>query len=249
MDLNGKVALITGGTRGIGAAAAIALGAAGANISIIGRTIDAEAHATADSIRAMGRRCELISADCSKPEAATRCIQDTVDLFGGLDVLIHSAGGPANGGLLEITPETWHSAFDIHIHAVFYLCRAAIPHMRERQGGAILLISSTAGKLATPSHIAYQAVKGALPHLARGLAREFAPDNIRVNCIAPGVIRTRFHQQMTPEQRKLNLDHRIPLKKEGTSAQVAELMVAIIQNEYITGDTITIDGGLSMRIA
>ena len=249
MDLNGKVALITGGTRGIGAAAAIALGAAGANISIIGRTIDAEAHATADSIRAMGRRCELISADCSKPEAATRCIRDTVDLFGGLDVLIHSAGGPANGGLLEITPETWHSAFDIHIHAVFYLCRAAIPHMRERQGGAILLISSTAGKLATPSHITYQAVKGALPHLARGLAREFAPDNIRVNCIAPGVIRTRFHQQMTPEQKKLNLDHRIPLKKEGTSAQVAELMVAIIQNEYITGDTITIDGGLSMRIA
>jgi NAD(P)-dependent dehydrogenase (short-subunit alcohol dehydrogenase family) len=249
MELHGKVALITGGTRGIGAAAALALGAAGANIAIVGRTIDAEAHTTADSIRAMGRRCELISADCSKPEDATRCVQNTVDLLGGLDVLIHSAGGPANGGLLEITPETWHSAFDIHVHAVFYLCRAAIPHMRERQGGAILLISSTAGKLATPSHIAYQAVKGALPHITRGLAREFAPDNIRVNCIAPGVIRTRFHQQMTPEQKKLNLDHRIPLKKEGTSAQVAAIMLAVVQNDYITGDTITIDGGLSMRIA
>lgn len=249
MDLHGKIALITGGTRGIGAAAALALSAAGANIAIVGRTIDAEAQTTVESIRAMGQRCELISADCSKPADATRCVKDTVDLLGGLDVLIHSAGGPANGGLLEITPETWHSAFDIHVHAVFYLCRAAIPHMRKRQGGAILLISSTAGKLATPSHIAYQAVKGALPHITRGLAREFAPDNIRVNCIAPGVIRTRFHQQMTPEQKKLNLDHRIPLKKEGTSAQVAEIMLAVVQNDYITGDTITIDGGLSMRIA
>lgn len=249
MDLHGKTALITGGTRGIGAAAALALSAAGANIAVVGRTIDAEAQTTAESIRAMGQRCELISADCSNPVDATRCVKDTVDLLGGLDVLIHSAGGPANGGLLEITPETWHSAFDIHVHAVFYLCRAAIPHMRERQGGAILLISSTAGKLATPSNIAYQAVKGALPHITRGLAREFAPDNIRVNCIAPGVIRTRFHQQMTPEQKKINLDHRIPLKKEGTSAQVAELMLAVVQNDYITGDTITIDGGLSMRIA
>ena len=249
MDLHGKVALITGGTRGIGAAAALSLGAAGANISIVGRTIDAEAQTTAESIRALGRRCELISADCSKPENAARCVEDTVDLLGGVDVLIHSAGGPANGGLLEITPETWHSAFDIHIHAVFYLCRAAIPHMRRRQGGAILLVSSTAGKLATPSHIAYQAVKGALPHITRGLAREFASDNIRVNCIAPGVIRTRFHQHMTPEQKRINLDHRIPLKKEGTAAQVAELMVAVIQNDYITGEPITIDGGLSMRIA
>jgi NAD(P)-dependent dehydrogenase (short-subunit alcohol dehydrogenase family) len=164
-------------------------------------------------------------------------------------MLVHSAGGPANGGLLEITPEMWHSAFDIHVHAIFYLCRAAIPHMRSRQGGSILLISSTAGKLATPSHIAYQAVKGALPHIARGLAREFASDNIRVNCIAPGVIRTRFHQHMTPEQKTLNLDHRIPLKREGTPEQVADLMLAVIKNEYITGDTLTIDGGLSMRIA
>jgi NAD(P)-dependent dehydrogenase (short-subunit alcohol dehydrogenase family) len=92
-------------------------------------------------------------------------------------------------------------------------------------------------------------VKGALPHIARGLAREFAPDNIRVNCIAPGVIRTRFHQHMSPEQKKLNLDQRIPLKREGTPEQVADLMVAVIKNEYITGDTLTIDGGLSMRIA
>jgi NAD(P)-dependent dehydrogenase (short-subunit alcohol dehydrogenase family) len=249
MELNGKIALITGGTRGLGAAAAIALSAQGADVAIVGRNMDADAEATVQAIRALGRRCEVIHADCSKPEEAARCVNETAQLLGGLDILVHSAGGPANGGLLEITPEMWHSAFDIHVHAIFYLCRAAIPHMRSRQGGAILLISSTAGKLATPSHIAYQAVKGALPHIARGLAREFASDNIRVNCIAPGVIRTRFHQHMTPEQKTLNLDHRIPLKREGTPEQVADLMLAVIKNEYITGDTLTIDGGLSMRIA
>ena len=249
MELNGKVALITGGTRGLGAAAAIALSAQGADVAIVGRNLDAEAEVTVQAVRASGRRCEVITADCAQPEEAVRCVNETVQRLGGLDILVHCAGGPVNGGLLEITPEMWHSAFDIHVHAIFYLCRAAIPHMRSRQGGAVLLISSTAGKLATPSHIAYQAVKGALPHIARGLAREFAPDNIRVNCIAPGVIRTRFHQHMTPEQKTLNLDHRIPLKREGTPRQVADLMVAVIKNEYITGDTLTIDGGLSMRIA
>ena len=249
MELNGKVALITGGTRGLGAAAAIALSAQGADVAIVGRNLDAEAEATVQAVRASGRRCEVITADCAQPEEAVRCVNETVQRLGGLDILVHCAGGPVNGGLLEITPEMWHSAFDIHVHAIFYLCRAALPHMRSRQGGAVLLISSTAGKLATPSHIAYQAVKGALPHIARGLAREFAPDNIRVNCIAPGVIRTRFHQHMTPEQKTLNLDHRIPLKREGTPEQVADLMVAVIKNEYITGDTLTIDGGLSMRIA
>ena len=249
MELNGKVALITGGTRGLGAAAAIALSAQGADVAIVGRNLDAEAEVTVQAVRASGRRCEVITADCAQPEEAVRCVNETVQRLGGLDILVHCAGGPVNGGLLEITPEMWHSAFDIHVHAIFYLCRAAIPHMRSRQGGAVLLISSTAGKLATPSHIAYQAVKGALPHIARGLAREFASDNIRVNCIAPGVIRTRFHQHMTPEQKTLNLDHRIPLKREGTPEQVADLMVAVIKNEYITGDTLTIDGGLSMRIA
>lgn len=249
MELSGKVALITGGTRGLGAAAAIALSAQGADVVIVGRNLDADAEATSQAVRAAGRRCEVITADCAQPEEAARCVNETVQRLGGLDILVHSAGGPVNGGLLEITPEMWHSAFDIHVHAIFHLCRAAIPHMRSRKGGAVLLISSTAGKLATQSHIAYQAVKGALPHIARGLAREFAPDNIRVNCIAPGVIRTRFHENMTPEQKTLNLDHRIPLKREGTPEQVADLMVAVVKNEYITGDTLTIDGGLSMRIA
>jgi NAD(P)-dependent dehydrogenase (short-subunit alcohol dehydrogenase family) len=249
MELTGKVALITGGTRGIGAAAAVALAQNGADVSVVGRNADADAEHCVAAVRALGRRAELLLADCSVPEQATQCVEETARRLGSVDILIHAAGGPVNGGLLELTPEAWHAAFDTHVHPVFYLSRAAIPWMRKRGGGAMLLISSTAGKLATPSHVAYQTVKGALPHLTRALAREFAPDNIRVNCIAPGVIRTRFHEHMTPEQKKLNLEHRIPLKREGTPEQVADLMLAVIRNEYITGDTLTIDGGLTMRIA
>jgi NAD(P)-dependent dehydrogenase (short-subunit alcohol dehydrogenase family) len=249
MDLSGKVALITGGTRGIGAATALTLARNGADVAVVGRHQDAEAERCVESIRALGRKAELLLADCSVPEQAARCVSDTQRLLGSVDVLIHAAGGPVNGSLLELTPEAWHAAFDTHVHAIFYLCRAAVPLMKTRGEGAILLVSSTAGKLATPSHIAYQTVKGALPHLTRALARECAADNIRVNCIAPGVVRTRFHEHMTPEQKKLNLEHRIPLKREGTPEQVADLMLAVIRNDYITGDTLTIDGGLTMRIA
>lgn len=249
MQLNGKVGLVTGGTRGIGAAAAIALAREGADVAIIGRGEDEDVRQTRAAIQALGRRCELILADCAKPDEAARCAAETVQRLGGVDVLIHSAGGPVNGGLFELTPEAWHGAFDIHVHAIFYLCRAVIPHMKPKREGAIILISSTAGKLATPSHIAYQAVKGAIPHITRGLAREFASDNIRVNCVAPGVIRTRFHEKMSAEQKKLNLEQRIPLKREGTPEQVAEVILTLVKNDYITGDTVTIDGGLTMRIA
>ncbi len=249
MQLNGKVGLVTGGTRGIGAAAAIALAREGADVAIIGRGEDEDVRQTRAAIQALGRRCELILADCAKPDEAARCAAETVQRLGGVDVLIHSAGGPVNGGLFELTPEAWHGAFDIHVHAIFYLCRAVIPHMKPKREGAIILISSTAGKLATPSHIAYQAVKGAIPHITRGLAREFAPENIRVNCVAPGVIRTRFHEMMSAEQKKLNLEQRIPLKREGTPEQVAEVILTLVKNDYITGDTVTIDGGLTMRIA
>jgi 3-oxoacyl-[acyl-carrier protein] reductase len=163
-------------------------------------------------------------------------------------VLVHSAGGPVNGGLLELTPETWYAAFDVHIHAIFHLCRAAIPYMKAKKEGAIVLISSAAGVRGIRTNVAYQTVKGALPQLTRALAFEFADDNIRVNCVAPGVIRTAFHANMTPETRKHNLENRIPLHREGSPEQVASLICELVTNDYITGETVSIDGGLTMRI-
>lgn len=240
--------MVTGGTKGIGAATAIALAAQGADVAIVGRRLDAEAKATRRLIESLARRCLLIQADVGIDREATRCVEQTTTELGPVDILVHSAGGPVNGGLLELTPEAWHCAFNVHVHAVFHLCRAAIPAMRRKKRGAIILISSAAGIRGLKTNVAYQAVKGTLPQLTRALAYEFANDNIRINCVAPGVIRTAFHAAMPAEVKKNNLENRIPLHREGTSEQVANLIRELVNNEYITGETVSIDGGLTMRI-
>ena len=249
MNLEGKVALVTGGTRGIGAATALLLAERGADLALVGRNDDAEARQVAARIEKLGRRAALILADVSRPGDAARAVEETARQLGSPDVLVHSAGEPVPGGLLEISPQDWHAAFDVHVHAVFYLCRAAVPAMRQKKEGAIVLISSVAGIRGVSFAPAYQVVKGALPQFARAMAREFADDNIRVNVVAPGVIRTRFHANMTPETKQHNLDNRIPLHREGTPEQVARLIAELVANNYVTGETMVIDGGLTMRIA
>lgn len=249
MDLEGKAALITGGTRGIGAATAVALARRGADVAVNGRHDDAEARATVAAVEATGRRCCLVLADVGRPDEATRCVNDAIDQLGRLDVLVHSAGGPTPGRCLDVAPEAWHAAFDVHVHAVFHLVRAAAPAMKRAGQGAIVLVSSVAGIRAIPQLIAYQVVKGAIPQFVRALAWELADDRIRVNAVAPGIIATRFHAGLSPDQRKHNCDHRIPLHREGTPDEVAQLIVQLATNDYLTGETIPIDGGLTMRIA
>jgi NAD(P)-dependent dehydrogenase (short-subunit alcohol dehydrogenase family) len=249
MNLKGKVCLVTGGTRGIGAAGAIALAEAGTDVAIVGRREDEEAKSTKAAIEKLGRKCLLIRADVGKASDAASCVEKTVEELGGIDVLVHSAGGPVNGGLMELTPEAWYSAFDVHVHPIFHLCRAAIPHMRKKKEGVVILVSSTAGIRGIKTNVAYQTVKGAIPQLTRALAYEFAPENIRVNCVAPGVIRTAFHAAMTEATKQFNLEHRIPLKREGKPEQVGTVIRELVTNDYITGETVVIDGGLTMRIA
>ena len=248
MDLTSTACLITGGTRGIGAATAIAFAQSGSNVAIVGRRMDDQAKNIQQKIESLGRACLLIKADMADPDDTRRSVDETVEKFGSIDLLVHSAGGPVNGGLLDLTPQAWQSAFDVHVHAVFHLCRAAIPAMRKKKQGSIVLISSTAGIRGIRSNVAYQVVKGVLPQFTRALAYEFADDNIRVNCVAPGVVRTDFHAKMSPETRKHNLDNRIPLHREGTSEQVAALIREVATNDYVTGETFVIDGGLTMRI-
>jgi NAD(P)-dependent dehydrogenase (short-subunit alcohol dehydrogenase family) len=249
MILTDKVCLVTGGTRGIGAAAAISFAKAGADVAITGRRLDDEAKQTKAAIEKLGRKCLLIGSDVSKPDEPAKSVERTVAELGGIDLLVHSAGGPVNGGLLELTPEAWLGAFDVHIHPIFHLCRAAIPHMRKKREGVVILVSSTAGIRGIKTNVAYQTVKGAIPQLTRALAYEFAPDNIRVNCVAPGVVRTAFHATMTEATRQFNLEHRIPLKREGKPEQVATVILELATNDYITGETVVVDGGLTMRIA
>jgi len=248
MDLKNKAWLITGGTKGIGAATAVEFARLGADIVITARHHDEEAKRTIEQVKKHGRKCEMIVSDIGKKGEAARYVEETVARLGGIDVLVHSAGGPVNGGLLQLSENDWYSAFDVHVHPIFYLCRAAIPHMQKKKEGAIVLVSSSAGKRAIKSNVAYQTVKGALPQLTRALAFEFSEDNIRVNCVAPGVIRTAFHQHMPEEVKQHNLKNRIPLHREGTIEQVASLIREMATNDYITGETFSVDGGLTMRI-
>lgn len=245
-SLEGQVALITGGTRGIGAAIAEDLAARGADLVLNGRQKDDE---VATFLEAIGRQTNVrfVAGDVAYPAAAKAAIDEAQSAFGRLDMLVHSAGGAVPGTVLEITEDAWMDAFAVHVHAVFHLFRAAHPLLAVN-GGSVLLISSAAGLRGCPGTIGYQTVKGALPQMARALARDHGAENIRVNAIAPGIIETRFHAAMPDAVRQNNLDNRVPLHRFGTSQQVATASVELLTNGFITGETLVIDGGMTMRM-
>lgn len=249
MDLHNKVCLITGGTMGLGAAIAIDLAGRGSDIAVAARNLGKPAEEVKAKITALGRRCLLIEADFARAQDCAKAVERTVAELGRLDVLVHNAGGPSPGNIDDVTPEQWRETMDLHVNANFYLAKAALPHLRKHKEGCIITVSSTAGIRGVPGAIAYATAKGAIPQFTRSLARDLADDNIRVNCVAPGVIRTRFHDDMTPERKELNLKHRIPLHREGTPEQVANVVALLVTNDYMTGETVVIDGGLTSRIA
>jgi NAD(P)-dependent dehydrogenase (short-subunit alcohol dehydrogenase family) len=248
MNLTGKRALVTGGTKGIGAAIALDLARHGCDVAINGRNDDSHAAEVKQAIAALGRKCVAVIANVGRPDEVERCVNETEAALGGIDVLVHSAGGSALGTIDECSPERWKECFDVHVHAPYYLCRRALPTMRKAGEGAIILISSVAGVRGVPAHIAYGTAKGAILQFTRCLARDEADNNIRVNCVVPGIIRTRFHDAMTPEAKAHNLAVRIPLHREGTVEQVAEAVRALVTNDFITGETLVVDGGCSMQV-
>jgi NAD(P)-dependent dehydrogenase (short-subunit alcohol dehydrogenase family) len=248
MDLNGKVALVTGGTMGIGAAVCVELARRGADIAAVARNDGPEAEKLRGEIESLGRRYLMIAADLVQPEACSDCVQQTVDQLGRLDVLVHNAGGPSAGRIEDISAEQWLRTIALHINANFFLCQAALPHLKAHSEAAIITVSSTAGIRGVPGAIAYATAKGAIPQFTRALARDLGDDNIRVNCVAPGIVTTRFHDDMPAERRKFNLEHRVPLHREGTPEQVADVVALLVTNDYITGETYVIDGGLTSRI-
>ena len=248
MDLSGKVALVTGGTMGLGAAMVVDLARNGADIAIAARNLNDAANAVRDQVTALGRRCELVQADMAVADDCARCVEETVQRLERLDVLVSNAGGPSPGTIEQITAEQWLDTMAVHVNANFFLVRAALPHLRKQQEAVIITVSSAAGIRGCPGALAYCTAKGAVTQFTRALARDLADDNIRVNCVAPGVIRTRFHDDMSDERKKINLEQRIPLHREGTSEQVAQVVTLMVTNDYITGETYVIDGGLTMRI-
>lgn len=248
MQIAGKCALVTGGTKGIGAAIVLDLAQQGADVAINARNVDASAQQLLEKVQSLGRRGFLIAADMANGNDARRCVAEAVEKLGGLDILVHSAGGPAPGRIEDLTAVQWNDAFDVHVHAAFHLCQAAMPALKRAGEAAIVMVSSAAGIRGCPGALAYGTVKGAILQFTRMLARDLADQNIRVNCVNPGIIRTRFHENMTPEAKAHNLANRIPLHREGTSKDVAEVVRLLITNDFMTGESVTVDGGMSMQI-
>lgn len=246
MNLINRVALITGGTHGIGAETAMLLLKQGVKVSLVARNIDDIS--IKQEIEGLEEHCFMISADLADENECKRVVSETISKFGSIDILIHSAGSAAPGSLLNGARDVWYQAFDIHVHAAFHLCVAVVPHMKKKKEGAIILISSAAGLRGVKNSLAYAVVKGAIPQFTRAMALELSDANISVNCISPGIIRTRFQDYLTAEQVKNNIENRIPLHREGTPHDVADAICMLIKNNFITGENIVIDGGMTMRI-
>jgi len=248
MELRHKVCLVTGGNSGIGASTSFRLIRQGAQVVVVSRRGDGLRPGCVKDADLDGPAVRYLKADLADPAACLDCVDRVVREFGRLDVVVHAAGGPAPGGIYTVTEENWMHAFAVHLHAVFHLARAAVPHMAKQGGGAMILLGSAAGLRGCLGALAYGVVKGALPQFARSLARELAEQRIRVNCVSPGVIRTPFQDHLTPEQVADNIENRIPLHREGKPEEVAQLIESILENDFITGENFVIDGGMTMRI-
>lgn len=195
MRLDGKVAIVTGGGRGIGRGIALAFAHEGCDIALAARTEPQLAHVAAE-VRATGRRAIIVVTDVTSSDAIQHLVAETVAQFGGIDILVSNAGGSAPGDVVSIPEAEWRRCIDLNLTSTYLGAKYSIPHLRARGGGNIINISSTRGTSGREQDAPYGAAKAAIIQLTQGMAIDFARDGIRVNCICPGAIATERHEQL-----------------------------------------------------
>ena len=242
MELRGKVALVTGGGRRVGRALALALAHRGAAVAVHFNESGSGAREVVDTITNDKGRAEGFSADLTRPDAPPHLIERVVSKFGALDVLVNSAAIMIRTPFGEVTAETWDRIFALNLRAPFFLSQAAAPHLR-RARGAIVNIADLAAFETWPGYIPHGLTKGGVVHLTRSLARVLAPE-VRVNGIAPGTV---LLPEDFSDEDASHLRETTPLKREGTPDDVASAMLFLLDADYITGETIIVDGGRHIR--
>ncbi len=242
--LEGKKALITGGDSGIGRAVAIAYAREGADVAISYLCEDKDAEDTARHVREAGRQALLLPGDISSPDHCRSIVAETAKGFGRIDILVNNAAHQDTfSGIEEISDEEWQHTFATNIHAMFYITKAAMPHMRE--GGSIINTTSVQADNPSQELLAYAATKGAIQNFTAGLAQMLAERGIRANSVAPGPIWTPLIPATMPSEKVQQFGKQVPMQRPGQPKECAPVYVMLASDEasYISGATIGITGG------
>jgi len=246
-DLDGRVALVTGGSRGIGRAICIELAGRGAKVTVNYNSNGALAEEVVATIVAAGGEAAAIGGDVSDPDAAGNLVKQTIDRFGGLDILVNNAGITRDGLIMRMSEEDWDAVHNTNLRGTFLVTKAAMRPMLRARGGRIINITSVVGVMGNAGQANYAAAKGGVIGFTRSVAREVASRGITCNAVAPGFIQTDIIAGMT-EQAVTAVMGQIPLGRIATPEEVAPL-VAFLAGDgaaYITGQCIHVDGGMVM---
>ncbi len=245
-NLQGKVAIVTGGARDIGRAASVKLAAAGAKVCVNFLHNQQQANETIEIIKAAGGEAIAVQADVTKAEDAKRLVDECTAAFGNtIHILVNVAGGlMGRKQLPDLDEAFWDSVIDVNLKSVYLVTRAVSVHMTE--GGAIVNFSSQAARDGGGfGALAYATAKGGVLTLTRGLAKELGPKGIRVNCVSPGMINTTFHNTFTKPEVRTNVAAATPLRREGEASEVGDLVLYLAgdNSSFINGESVEINGG------
>jgi NAD(P)-dependent dehydrogenase (short-subunit alcohol dehydrogenase family) len=242
--LDGKKAIITGADSGIGRAVALAFAREGADILISYLSEDDDAAQTKRLVEEAGRKAVLMPGDIQDPSHCRKIVEQAVSELGGLDILVNNAAHQASfKEITDISDEEWELTFKVNIHAMFYLTKAAVPHMKP--GSAIINTASINSDAPNPTLLAYATTKGAIQNFTAGLAQLLAEKGIRANAVAPGPIWTPLIPSTLPEEAVANFGKQVPMKRPGQPAELATayVMLADPLSSYVSGATIAVTGG------
>jgi 3-oxoacyl-[acyl-carrier protein] reductase len=243
-DLTGKAALVTGGSRGIGRAIALALAAHGARVAI---NYASNAAAADEAVKLIGEGAVALPGDVSDPAAAAALVEGTVTAFGRIDILVNNAGVTADDLILRMSEDEWDRVVDTNLKGTFHVTKAAVRPMVRQRSGRIISVSSVAGMVGNAGQANYSAAKAGIIGFTKAIAKEIASRNITANVIAPGFIDTEMTSALTEQQRE-EIMRMVAVGRTGKPEDVAPAAVFLASDEaaYVTGHVLTVDGGLVM---